>query len=225
MEEPKYKSSYEGIQVDNAVSGFVNTIGNSSLEDHKNDYRTVLDRKESTIAENKLLTLGRDGFLVDSGLSKGEVVTRDELDATVNLSAISQTGNTALYPIRMKKVPTHPSATTSGYTVDGEGLEYPRMFGWTTKEAKERLYAVISNNDPVNRVFVNTVYGVYPDDDKVFSNGKEIPSDGDGVASNFHPVFLSPSEYDTTKPSFVVTYRVSLDVDRQEIRLRWYDGN
>lgn len=233
MEEPKYKSSYEGIQVDNAVSGFVNTIGNSSLEDHKNDYRTVLDRKESTIAENKLLTLGRDGFLVDSGLSKGEVVTRDELDATVNLSAISQTGNTALYPIIMKKVPTHPDATPSGYTVDGEGLEYPRMFGWLTEEAnnkyREHLYAVISNNDPVNKVFVNTVYEVYPDDDKVFSNGKEIPSDGDGIASGFHPVSLLPVTSEgvstETNPSFVVTYRVSLDVDRQEIRLRWYNGD
>lgn len=233
MEEPKYKSSYEGIQVDNAVSGFVNTIGNSSLEDHKNDYRTVLDRKESTIAENKLLTLGRDGFLVDSGLSKGEVVTRDELDATVNLSAISQTGNTALYPIRMKKVPTHPDATPSGYTVDGEGLEYPRMFGWLTEEAnnkyREHLYAVISNNDPMNKVFVNTVYEVYPDDDKVFSNRNEIPSDGDGIASGFHPVSLLPVTSEgvstETNPSFVVTYMVSLDVDRQEIRLRWYDGN
>lgn len=228
MEKPKYKSSYEGIQVDNAVSGFVNTIGNSSLEDHKNDYRTVLDRKESTIAENKLLTLGRDGFLVDSGLSKGEVVTRDELDATVNLSAISQTGNTALYPIRMKKVPTHPDATPSGYTVDGEGLEYPRMFGWATKEAngyREHLYAVISNNDPVNRVFANTVYEVYPDDDKVFSNEQEIPSDGDGVASNFHPVSLLPTVSNETKPSFVVVYRITLDSGMQEVRLRWYDGN
>lgn len=39
---PKYESMYSGLQVDNAVSSFVNTIGVTSKEDHMGDYLSLI---------------------------------------------------------------------------------------------------------------------------------------------------------------------------------------
>lgn len=67
---PKYESVYSGLQVDNAVSSFVNTIGVASKEDHMGDYKALLtpsnhEYLKCTIGSNDIITIKKqEGTMV-----------------------------------------------------------------------------------------------------------------------------------------------------------------
>lgn len=99
---PKYESAYSGLQVDNAVSSFVNTIGVASKEDHMGDYKALLTPFNASIPTDHLLTMNGNGLVGDSSIKADTIANKEYVDNKVKEAGVdvSVEGTTLVFSLK-----------------------------------------------------------------------------------------------------------------------------